>query len=82
MAIIIYDFFTDIILVYSLVTFTKYIFFDYFLPKTGTIVTDYPQTGDGRRFWRDRIGEALQLGKYVYYVSFQPDNIQGQSPLS
>lgn len=55
--------------------FAKHIFFDYILPKTGTIVTDYQQTSKGRGFWESRIGNALQLGKYVYYVNFQPDRI-------
>jgi hypothetical protein len=55
--------------------FAQHIFFDYILPKTGTIVTDYQQTSKGRGFWGDRIGEALNIGKYVYYVNFQPDRI-------
>jgi len=48
------------------------IFFERILPKTGTIVTDYQQTPNGKRFWGDRIGTALDSGKFVYYVNFQP----------
>jgi hypothetical protein len=56
----------------------SYIFFNILLPKTGTIVTDYQQTNAGRRFWGDRISTALSIGKYVYYVNFQPDRVLQQ----
>lgn len=55
--------------------FAQYVFFDIILPKTGTIVTDYQHTGYGRRFWARQIAKALSIGKYVYYVNFQPDRV-------
>lgn len=54
------------------------IFFDYLLPKTGLIITDYQQTSNGRRFWGDRIAGALERGLYVYYVNLQPERVLGQ----
>lgn len=51
------------------------IFFDYILPKTGTIVTDYLQTNEGERFWGDRVGDALSEGNFVYYVNFLPPRV-------
>lgn len=41
---------------------TKAMFFDYLLPKFGTIVSDNQQTKDGERFWRSRLTEANIAG--------------------
>jgi len=51
------------------------IFFNYILPKTGTIVTDYLQTKEGAGFWEDRINDALSSNKFVYYVNFLPPRV-------
>ena len=53
----------------------EYVFNELILPITGTIVTDYQQTNNGKRFWQDRIGKALKAKKYVYYVNFQPERV-------
>jgi hypothetical protein len=47
----------------------KKIFFDYLLPKTGCMVTDYKQTDRGARFWMDRIGDAFSYGYHVYGIN-------------
>jgi hypothetical protein len=47
------------------------IFWEYLLPKYGSILTDSKQSWDGRRFWKRQINRALHTsGVYVYYVDF------------
>lgn len=47
----------------------KTIFFNELIQKYKTIVTDAYQTSDGKRFWGNRIVEALKDNLYVYYVN-------------
>lgn len=44
----------------------KHVFFKYLLPMFGTIISDTDQTMEGRRFWSDRIVDALRNKFYVY----------------
>lgn len=47
------------------------IFWEYLLPKYGSILTDSKQSWDGSRFWKRQINIALKSdGIYVYYVDF------------
>lgn len=47
------------------------IFWEYLLPKYGSILTDSKHSWDGRRFWKRQINRALHTsGVYVYYVDF------------
>jgi len=48
----------------------KAIFFDYLLDKYGTIVCDYLHTEHGKRFWLDRLIEALKADYEVFYGDF------------
>lgn len=48
----------------------KKMFFDYLLPKFGTVITDSQQTWDGKRFWKLRITEAFEKGLNVYFCNF------------
>lgn len=52
---------------------TAKVFFDYLLPKTGYIITDALQTGDGERSWEIQIARAFQRNLFVYFISFIPD---------
>lgn len=51
-------------------------FFEFLLPKFGTIVTDSQQTWDGKRFWRLRIAEALEKKLNVYFYDFSNHEIE------
>lgn len=51
-------------------------FFEYLLPKFGTIMTDSEQTWDGRRFWRLRLVEAFEKQLNVYFYDFSNHNIE------
>jgi hypothetical protein len=48
---------------------TSYVFFKVLFAKNDCIVTDSMQTGMGKRFWGDRIGNALAYGYPVYYIN-------------
>lgn len=48
---------------------TSYVFFKLLFAKNDCIITDSMQTGMGKRFWGDRIGNALALGYPVYYIN-------------
>ncbi|MCK5522706.1 MAG: hypothetical protein KAI83_06175 [Thiomargarita sp.] len=48
----------------------KAIFFDYFLDRYGTIVCDYLHTEHGKRFWLDRLTEALKANYEVFYGDY------------
>lgn len=48
-----------------------HIFWEYLLPKYGSILTDSKQSWDGKRFWVRQIRKAYRIpGIYVYYVDF------------
>ncbi|MEZ8348519.1 hypothetical protein AB4456_10545 [Vibrio splendidus] len=43
--------------------------FNHLLDNYDIMITDEQQTSDGKRFWMDRIGEAIELpAQHVYYV--------------
>lgn len=47
------------------------IFWEYLLPKYGSILTDSKQSWDGKRFWLRQIRKAFRIPSiYVYYVDF------------
>ncbi len=48
----------------------KAIFFDYLLDKYGAIVCDRLHTEHGKRFWLDRLTEALQASYEVFYGAY------------
>jgi hypothetical protein len=48
----------------------KAIFFDYLLDKYGAIVCDYLHTEHGKRFWLDRLTEALKAGYEIFYGDY------------
>ena len=61
----------------------KTIFLNELLPKYKTIITDAYQTQDGKRFWGNRIVEALGNGLFVYYInSLQPRTIKQTHSIS
>jgi hypothetical protein len=51
-------------------------FFEYLLPKFGTIIADSQQTWDGKRFWRLRLAEAFQKKLNVYFYDFSNHAIE------
>ncbi|MCK5716792.1 MAG: hypothetical protein KAH77_04825 [Thiomargarita sp.] len=48
----------------------KAIFFDYLLNEYGAIVCDYLHTEHGKRFWLDRLTEALKSGYEIFYGDY------------
>jgi len=51
------------------VKLTAFVFFEILLEKADCIVTDGMQTTMGKRFWQDRIGDALAHKLPVYYIN-------------
>lgn len=48
----------------------KKIFSEVLVPRYQTVITDAEQTPDGRRFWADRIADALtDSALFVYYIN-------------
>lgn len=48
------------------------IFWEHLLPLYEVLMTDALQTPDGQRFWRNRVGEALEHHLRVYYLNLMP----------
>lgn len=48
----------------------KAVFFNYLLEKYGAIICDYLHTENGKRFWLDRLVEALKEGYDVFYGDY------------
>ena len=48
----------------------KTIFFDYLLKNYGAVVCDHLHTENGKRFWLDRLTEALKAGYEVFYGAY------------
>ncbi len=48
----------------------KAIFFNYLLDEYGAIVSDYLHTEHGKRFWLDRLTEALKYGYDIFYGDY------------
>lgn len=44
----------------------RHIFFNYFLKRFDTVVSDYVQTEYGKKFWENNIKLAFEKGLYVY----------------
>ncbi len=53
----------------------KSVFFDYLLDRYGAIVCDYLHTEHGKRFWLDRLTEALQGGYEIFYGDYGTRNL-------
>jgi hypothetical protein len=47
-------------------------FWEYLFPIHGVMLTDALQTADGRAFWLNRIGEALERNLSVCYLNLMP----------
>jgi hypothetical protein len=59
---------------------TKTMFFDYLLPRKGTIISDEQQTGDGHRFWMTVMSMAAQRGLNVAFVDFRGNKVEQFEP--
>lgn len=55
--------------------YPQQMFFEFLLPKFGTIITDSEQTWNGKRFWIYRIQDAFNMGLNVYFYDFSTQNI-------
>lgn len=54
----------------------KYVFFQYVLPFTGTVVSDGEQTERGEKFWQRMIDYAFAQSKYnIYLVDFNKKRV-------
>lgn len=50
-------------------------FFTFLLPLVGCIVTDLYQTTYGKRFWLDRVADAIKIGLKVLYINTDTNKI-------